>query len=80
MARGDERAQIWALGLIDRGRNGDDVKIRVLETRDIGGVGDLRGVREFLLGHLAGAVDASTELGDTFLVDVETEHGKCRAR
>ena len=76
MARGDERAQIWALGLIDRGRNGDDVEIRVLEARDVGGVGDLRGVREFLLGHLAGAVEALAELGHALLVDVEAEHGK----
>ena len=33
-------------------------------------------MREFLLGHLAGAVDAATQLGDAFLVDVEAEHGK----
>ena len=76
MARGDERAQVGALGLIDRGRHRDDVEIRVLEARDIGGVGDLCGVREFLLGHLAGAVDAVTQLGDALLVDVEAEHGK----
>ena len=76
MTRGDERAQIRALGLIDRGRNGDDVEIRVLEARDVGGVGDLRRMREFLLGHLAGAVDAGTQLGDTLSVDIEAEHGK----
>ena len=33
-------------------------------------------VREFLLGHLAGAVDAAAELGDALLVDVEAEHRK----
>ena len=33
-------------------------------------------MREFLLGHLAGAVDAVAELGDALLVDVEAEHGK----
>jgi hypothetical protein len=33
-------------------------------------------MREFRLGHLAGAVDALTELGHTLDVDVEAEHGK----
>ena len=76
MARGDERAQVGALGLIDRGGNGDNVEVGVLQTRDVGGIGDLCGLREFLLGHLASAVDALTELGDTFLVNVEAEHRK----
>jgi hypothetical protein len=34
------------------------------------------GLRELLLGHLAGAVQAATELRDALSIDVEAEHGE----
>ncbi len=75
-ARGDERAEIRALRLIDRRRNGDDIEIRLAQALDVRGVGDARGSRELLLGHLARAVDAARQLVDAGRVDVEAKHGK----
>ena len=75
-ARGDKRAQIGALGLIDRRRNGDDVEIGLSQALRIGGVGDALGLRELLLGYLARAIDPAAELGDALAIDVEADHGE----
>ena len=70
-ARRDKRAQIGALGLIDRRRHGDDEEIARPQVRDVSAVGEPFGSGELLLGHLPRSIDAAGELVNPTDVDVE---------
>ena len=75
-ARGDKRAQVRTLGLIDRRRNGDNVEIGLFQALRIGGVGDALGLCELLPGHLARPIQPTSQLGDTLPIDIEADHGE----
>jgi hypothetical protein len=66
------RGEIGPLGIVDRGRHGDDVEIRRAQVGRIGGVGDV-GRRELRLADFERAVPAALEFGDARPVDVEAD-------
>ena len=71
-----KRAQVRTLGLIDRRRNGDNVKVGLFQALRIGGVGDALGLCELLPAHLARAIQPTSQLGDTLPIDIEADHGE----
>jgi hypothetical protein len=77
LGRREQRPEIGAVGLVDRGRRGDDIDVGTARLH--AEVGDLEpGAGEQLGLHLAGAVVAASELRHPGRIDVEADRVEMR--
>jgi hypothetical protein len=75
----DQRGQVRAVGLVDRGGHSDDEYVAGPEVLRFGGIVKLRGGGKFGRLDFARAVATGLEFVDARLLDVEADHGQALA-
>ena len=78
-AGADQCGEIWALGLVDRSRNGDDDNAALTKSGGVGGEGHAAGSNGSVV-EFTGVIAVEEQLVDTRTIDVEADDVEIFAR